>query len=147
MIDQDEINRFRENEAAFGDENPEPVNSPHDLAYVIYTSGTTGRPKGTLIEHKNIVRLFKTGKPLFDFDDRDIWTLFHSYCFDFSVWEMFGALLFGCKLVIIPSMTARGPLAFLQLLFREGETVLNNTPSSLYIELKKHLESYPELMC
>ncbi len=146
MIDQDEINRFRENEAAFGDENPEPVNSPHDLAYVIYTSGTTGRPKGTLIEHKNIVRLFKTGKPLFDFDDRDIWTLFHSYCFDFSVWEMFGALLFGGKLVIIPSMTARDPLAFLQLLIREGVTVLNQTPSSFYNVIKKDSEASPAAM-
>ncbi|UUZ81865.1 AMP-binding protein [Paenibacillus sp. P26] len=75
--------------------NPEPVNQPADLAYVIYTSGTTGKPKGTLIEHKNVVRLLFNSKNLFDFGPSDTWTLFHSFCFDFSVWEMYGAPLYG----------------------------------------------------
>lgn len=67
----------------------------HDLAYVIYTSGTTGNPKGTLIEHKNVVRLLINDRNRFDFSENDVWTMFHSFCFDFSVWEMYGALLYG----------------------------------------------------
>lgn len=75
--------------------NLESISGPSHLAYVIYTSGTTGKPKGTLIEHKNVVRLLFNDKNLFDFSSQDTWTLFHSFCFDFSVWEMYGALLYG----------------------------------------------------
>ncbi|MBE0339817.1 AMP-binding protein, partial [Paenibacillus sp. 23TSA30-6] len=70
---------------ALGASNLEPISGPGNLAYVIYTSGTTGRPKGTLIEHKNVVRLLFNDKNLFDFGPSDTWTLFHSFCFDFSV--------------------------------------------------------------
>jgi hypothetical protein len=65
--------------------------NPDHLAYVIYTSGSTGKPKGVLIEHRNVVRLFFNEKAIFDFNEKDVWTLFHSFCFDFSVWEMYGA--------------------------------------------------------
>src|SRR5690606_4764684 len=81
----------------------ESIESPHNkleyhhLAYVIYTSGSTGRPKGVMIEHRNVVRLFVNDSPLFEFKETDVWTMFHSFCFDFSVWEMYGALLFGGK--------------------------------------------------
>ncbi|WP_228469442.1 non-ribosomal peptide synthetase [Paenibacillus sp. JNUCC31] len=106
--------------------------APTSLAYVIYTSGTTGKPKGTCIEHKNVVRLLFNSKNCFDFDDSDIWTLFHSFCFDFSVWEMYGALLYGGKLVIVPQMTAKSPEQFLQLLKHEQVTILNQTPTYFY---------------
>ena len=86
--------------------------TPDNAAYVIYTSGSTGRPKGVLIEHRNVVRLFMTDSPLFDFSERDVWTMFHSFCFDFSVWEMYGALLFGGKLVIVPKETAKDAAQF-----------------------------------
>ncbi len=110
-----------------------PTNlTPKNLAYVIYTSGSTGRPKGVLIEHRNVVRLFMTDAPLFDFSDRDVWTMFHSFCFDFSVWEMYGALLFGGRLVIVPKETAQDAAQFGALLIREGVTVLNQTPSAFY---------------
>src|SRR5258708_10495240 len=89
-------------------------------------------PKGSLIEHRNVVRLLKTDSPLFDFNDLDVWTMFHSFCFDFSVWEMYGALLFGGKLIIISSLMARDPHAFLAILKNERVTVLNQTPSSFY---------------
>ncbi|HLP47394.1 MAG TPA: amino acid adenylation domain-containing protein, partial [Candidatus Kapabacteria bacterium] len=102
------------------------------LAYVIYTSGTTGQSKGALIEHRNVVRLLFNDKFQFHFTNYDIWTLFHSFCFDFSVWEMYGALLYGGKLVIVPKMVARDTTEFLELLNRETVTVLNQTPSAFY---------------
>ncbi|PPL00242.1 amino acid adenylation domain-containing protein [Parapedobacter indicus] len=114
---------------------PESANllSGDNLAYIIYTSGSTGRPKGVMISHRNVVRLFVNDTPLFDFDERDVWTMFHSFCFDFSVWEMYGALLFGGKLVIVPKNVARDASLFCQLLADEGVTILNQTPSAFYI--------------
>ncbi|MBC6112097.1 polyketide synthase [Pedobacter fastidiosus] len=106
---------------------------PNNLAYIIYTSGSTGNPKGVMIEHHNVVRLFFTDQPLFDFKETDVWTMFHSFCFDFSVWEMYGALLFGGKLIIVPKETAKNAQAFGNLLIKEKVTILNQTPSAFYI--------------
>ncbi|HEU0053107.1 MAG TPA: amino acid adenylation domain-containing protein, partial [Longimicrobium sp.] len=100
------------------------------LAYVIYTSGSTGRPKGVQVTHGNVMRLFDATERTFSFDAGDVWTLFHSYAFDFSVWEMWGALLFGGRLVIVPFYLSRTPEAFLRLLAEERVTVLNQTPSA-----------------
>ncbi|OMF04068.1 non-ribosomal peptide synthetase [Paenibacillus amylolyticus] len=123
--------------------NLEPISGPGNLAYVIYTSGTTGKPKGTLIEHKNVVRLLFNDKNLFDFGPSDTWTLFHSFCFDFSVWEMYGALLNGGKLVIVPPLTAKNPAEFLALLSRERVTILNQTPTYFYQLLREVLADHP----
>ncbi|HLP44508.1 MAG TPA: amino acid adenylation domain-containing protein [Candidatus Kapabacteria bacterium] len=105
---------------------------PHNLLYIIYTSGTTGKPKGVLIEHRNIVRLLVNNRNLFDFNRSDVWMMFHSYNFDFSVWEMYGALVFGGKLIIIPRVIARDTSAFLELIIRQSVTVLNQTPTAFY---------------
>lgn len=104
--------------------------SPDHLAYVIYTSGSTGKPKGVLVSHGNVVRLFESTDHLFQFNQEDVWTLFHSYAFDFSVWEIWGALLKGGRLVVVPYMVSRHPEEFYRLLHREGVTVLNQTPSA-----------------
>ncbi len=119
--------------------NLESISGPNHLAYVIYTSGTTGKPKGTLIEHKNVVRLLFNDNNLFDFSSHDTWTLFHSFCFDFSVWEMYGALLYGGKLVIVPSLTAKSPAAFLELLKDNQVTILNQTPTYFYQVIQEEL--------
>ncbi|MBL3646967.1 non-ribosomal peptide synthetase [Bacillus sp. RHFS10] len=102
------------------------------LAYVIYTSGTTGKPKGVMVEHRNVISLLKHQNLPFEFGHEDVWTFFHSYCFDFSVWEMFGALLNGSTLVVVSKETARDPHAFRLLLKKERVTVLNQTPTAFY---------------
>ncbi|MEF3306206.1 amino acid adenylation domain-containing protein [Paenibacillus sp. GYB003] len=106
--------------------------APDSPAYVIYTSGSTGLPKGVVIPHRNVVRLFGATARRFRFGPDDVWTLFHSYAFDFSVWELWGALLYGGKLVVVSYADSRSPSRFLELLAAEGVTVLNQTPSAFY---------------
>ena len=114
------------------DPNPVVPIQPQDALYMIYTSGTTGQPKGTMIEHRNVVRLMVNDRMPFDFSADDVWSLFHSYNFDFSVWEMYGALLYGGKVVVIPKAATRDSYAFLDILRKERVTVLNQVPSSFY---------------
>src|SRR5215217_896440 len=109
---------------------PPRCNAPSDLAYVIYTSGSTGRPKGVMVRHDNVVRLFTATDAWFHFGPEDVWTLFHSYAFDFSVWELWGALLYGGRLVVVPYWVSRSPEAFHRLLADKHVTVLNQTPTA-----------------
>ncbi|MFC4036190.1 amino acid adenylation domain-containing protein [Streptomyces polygonati] len=103
---------------------------PDDIAYIIHTSGSTGRPKGVPVPHSNVLRLFEASAEHFDFGPDDVWTLFHSYAFDFSVWELWGPLLHGGRLVVVPYLVSRSPREFLRLLRDERVTVLNQTPSA-----------------
>ncbi|RKG73736.1 amino acid adenylation domain-containing protein, partial [Corallococcus exercitus] len=109
---------------------PDAGVAPEHLAYVIYTSGSTGRPKGVQLAHEQVVRLMTATEPWYGFDSRDVWTFFHSYAFDFSVWELWGALLYGGRVVVVPYWVSRSPESFLSLLRRERVTVLNQTPSA-----------------
>lgn len=113
----------------------------NNLAYIIYTSGTTGAPKGVMIEHKNVIRLLFNNKIEYDFRDTDVWSMFHSYCFDFSVWEMYGALLYGGRLVIVPKYATIKLDSFLDILRLQKVTVLNMVPSPFYILSEKEQES------
>ncbi len=114
-----------------------------DLAYVIYTSGSTGRPKGVEVTHANVARLFSSTRRWFDFSEDDVWTMFHSFAFDFSVWEIWGALLHGGRLVVVPRDVSRSPDAFRDLLRDERVTVLNQTPSA-FRQLIRADEGRPE---
>lgn len=109
-----------------------PAIDPSGLCYVIYTSGTTGNPKGVMVEHRNVVRLLFNDSFQYDFSSSDIWTMFHSHCFDVSVWEIYGALLNGGRLIIIPKAIAKDTFAYWQILRSERVTILNQTPSAFY---------------
>lgn len=112
--------------------NPVLQSTPDHLAYVIYTSGSTGKPKGVLVTHTNVARLLTSTDPWFHFGPSDVWTFFHSYAFDFSVWEIWGSLLTGGRLVIVPWATTRSPQNFYDLLSEQQVTVLNQTPAAFY---------------
>ncbi|MGW8063944.1 amino acid adenylation domain-containing protein [Streptomyces ziwulingensis] len=120
----------RRSAADLGDTDRHAPVKPSDTAYIIHTSGSTGRPKGVPVPHANVVRLFTAAAEHFDFGADDVWTLFHSYAFDFSVWEIWGALLHGGRVVVVPYAVSRSPRQFLELLHHEGVTVLNQTPSA-----------------
>jgi amino acid adenylation domain-containing protein len=112
------------------DDTPMPAATPAGLAYVIYTSGSSGKPKGVLVEHRQVVRLLHATDGLFDFGPGDTWALLHSYAFDFSVWEMWGALAKGGRLVVVPADAVRDHDALLEILRAERVTVLNQTPAA-----------------
>ncbi|WP_052061455.1 non-ribosomal peptide synthetase [Rhodococcoides fascians] len=103
-----------------------------DTAYVIYTSGSTGMPKGVRVSHRNVAELLHNTGSLYRFDRNDVWTMFHSFAFDFSVWELWAPLLSGGRVVVVDFLTSRSPSAMLELLVREKVTVLNQTPSAFY---------------
>ncbi|OON70556.1 non-ribosomal peptide synthetase [Hymenobacter sp. CRA2] len=117
---------------------------PEHLAYVIYTSGTTGNPKGVLIEHRNVTRLLFHEGNHFAFRETDNWSLFHSYCFDFSVWEMYGALLYGGTLVMVPKEVAQDSVAFYDFLLEEQITVLNQTPTAFRSLVQSNQERFAD---
>ena len=117
-------------DGARAETNPDVAVLPENAAYLIYTSGSTGRPKGVAVTHRHVLRLFGATEHWFAFNERDVWSLFHSYAFDFSVWEIWGALLYGGRLVVTPHWVTRQPEAFFELMVRESVTVLNQSPTA-----------------
>lgn len=117
-----------------------PAVGPETPAYIIYTSGSTGKPKGCLITHRNVVRLLKNQRFDFTFGPDDVWIVAHSFCFDFSVWEMYGALTFGGRVVVAPREIVRDVRSFVDLVIAERVTVLNQTPAAFYAFLAEGLK-------
>ncbi|MEM1394343.1 MAG: amino acid adenylation domain-containing protein, partial [Cyanobacteria bacterium P01_H01_bin.150] len=111
-------------------QNPISECTTDNLAYIIYTSGSTGQPKGVLVNHSNVVRLLAATESWYNFNQNDVFSFFHSICFDFSVWEIWGALLYGGQLVVVPYMISRSPQDFYKLLLTKQVTILNQTPSA-----------------
>jgi nonribosomal peptide synthetase DhbF len=142
LLDQPELARALEQSPRSnpGEKERSRPLRPHNAAYVIYTSGSTSRPKGVVVTHQNVVRLFGSTQEWFQFGADDVWTQFHSYGFDFSVWEIWGALLYGGRLVMVPYLMSRSPGEFWELLVRQGVTVLNQTPSAFYQLMKADQE-------
>ncbi|MCV4344219.1 amino acid adenylation domain-containing protein [Pseudomonas capsici] len=99
-------------------------------AYVIYTSGSTGEPKGVLVTHANVSSLLESTQRIYHFTHNDIWSMFHSIGFDFSVWEIWGALAHGGQVAIVPYEISRSPETFRQWLISNQVTVLSQTPSA-----------------
>ncbi|WP_328644146.1 non-ribosomal peptide synthetase [Amycolatopsis sp. NBC_00348] len=126
-------------------EVPADLAGPDDPAYVIYTSGSTGRPKGVVVPHRNVVDLVTGTAPGFGLGATDVWTWFHSVAFDFSVWEIWGCLLTGGRLVVVPEWTRRSPDEFAALLRDERVTVLNQTPSSFAQVTETQLRHFDDL--
>ena len=126
------------------------VNSSQ-TAYIIYTSGSTGNPKGCLISHENVVRLMVNDKHPFDFSSSDVWIMAHSYSFDFSVWEMYGALLYGGKLIVPEREQVKNVNEFLSFIDKYEVTILNQTPLAFdyftQIALSTNLDLGKHLRC
>ncbi|MFH8347731.1 amino acid adenylation domain-containing protein [Streptomyces sp. NPDC018045] len=118
---------------------------PDSVAYVIYTSGSTGAPKGVVVSHRNVTRLLAVTGTRFGFGDDDVHTLFHSYAFDVSVWELWTALGSGGRLVVVPDDVARSPRDFLEVLARERVTALSQTPSAFHPLMRAEAEAGPGL--
>ncbi|MET9842606.1 amino acid adenylation domain-containing protein, partial [Streptomyces virginiae] len=119
-------------QAAEGPPAPAPAAGPHDPAYVIHTSGSTGRPKGVVVPHSSVVALLANTRPAMDFGPSDVWVQFHSYSFDFAVWELWGALVHGGELLVPEYALTRSPVDFHRLVRERAVTVLNQTPSAFH---------------
>jgi nonribosomal peptide synthetase DhbF len=119
-------------------ENLQAQLTPDHAAYVIYTSGSTGKPKGVVVTHRSLHNLFNAVDENLHFNPSDVWTMFHSYAFDFSVWEVWGALIYGGRLVIVPYLVARAPEEFCDLVYKEGVTILSQTPSAFQHFMTAH---------
>lgn len=122
--------------------------STDSIAYIIYTSGTTGKPKGVIISHKNVIGLFKICTEWGKFNESDVWTWFHSYAFDFSVWEIFGALLFGGRLIVVPISAKSNPKILASLIEKEKATVVSLTPTAFknFLAASDRLNHLPRLI-
>ncbi|MEN2401847.1 amino acid adenylation domain-containing protein [Flavobacterium sp. MC2016-06] len=132
IVDAEFVESFLELRGKLAKSLPEVAITGDNLAYIIYTSGTTGRPKGVMIEHGNVISLLNSCFLEFEFSEEDTWSFFHSYCFDFSIWEIFGALLTGGNVLVLSNEEVRNQELAAQLMADHNVTVFSQTPSAFY---------------
>jgi amino acid adenylation domain-containing protein len=132
--------RLQERKSQTNLDNPSSCISIDSPAYILFTSGSTGKPKGVAVSHRNVVRLISVCQEEFQFNQNDRWTVFHSFCFDFSVWEMWGALAFGGTVLPVKFSLSRDPKSFRLFLEEKRVSILNQTPSAFKQLLPKFLK-------
>jgi amino acid adenylation domain-containing protein len=124
-----------------------PHSDPDAIAYVIYTSGSTGKPKGVAVPHRNVTALLEATRDELGLSAHDVWAFFHSVAFDFSVWEIWGCLMTGGELVVVPNDVSRSPEDFRSLVAARRVTVLSQTPSAFaLLRAEKPLDHAPRLV-
>jgi amino acid adenylation domain-containing protein/non-ribosomal peptide synthase protein (TIGR01720 family) len=136
----DKVRQVDVSSLAGADGRPDRQVDPEALAYLIYTSGSTGTPKGCPISNRNVVRLIKNGRHCFDFNQDDVWIMAHSQCFDVSVWEIFGALLYGGALVVPDKESVRDPSRLHALVRQHRVSILNQIPGAFIGFIQEELK-------
>ncbi|PKV49528.1 amino acid adenylation domain-containing protein [Aquimarina sp. MAR_2010_214] len=129
VIDNAWLEEFMAVRDEISEDQPIIETTADDAAYIIFTSGSTGKPKGVIISHRSLLALLLNCKDAhYDFSDEDVWTLYHNYSFDVSIWEIFGSLLFGGQLHLLPKEKIMDFKAYINTINSQGITILNFTP-------------------
>ncbi|HAP64972.1 MAG TPA: hypothetical protein DCR93_37640, partial [Cytophagales bacterium] len=133
VLDAEAISAFQENLDQWPSTWDVPAMATDQLAYILYTSGSTGAPKGVLVEHRQVLSLLFQGIPdSLKPTAADRWVLFHNYCFDVSVWEIFGSILYGGRLVIPTDSVVKDSYQLVDFVWQHGITIINQTPTAFY---------------
>jgi amino acid adenylation domain-containing protein len=126
--------------------NPGVAVKSENMAYIIYTSGSTGKPKGVMIEHRNVTQLLFNDQFQYKFGADDVWMMFHNYCFDVSVWEMYGSLLRGARIIILEAGITRDPKILRDQMIKHRVSILCQIPVAFYNFIQEEIKYDEQLL-